>query len=232
MDFVDPDEAAQQMYSSGFIDALGRKNLRARAAETREEYKELYKSGLADWYAVPVELRQRLVGITGVAKRRLKEAGYHSLADMEWRYACSVGRKTENGWPHTTGDVIVMPLTALDRRGDEDLIRLVVHEAVHVAQRKDPVGTEGLVRGLGFARATASAERKIASLGESRANPDTDGVLYERDETICHPVFHGNVSNLSDIRYLPDQVHDGLEWVDNPEHPYEIMAELVADAVT
>ena len=231
MDLVDPDEAARQMLESGFIASLGPKNLRARGAESKEQYEYLYRFGLADWLAVPVGLRRRLAEATLVCKRRLRDAGFRALADMRWRYACGVGRKAENGWPHTTGDVIVLPLSALETRGDEDLIRLLAHEAVHVAQRKDPVGAIDLAERLGFRKADENTARRVAALGEARQNPDTDGALYERLGRICQPVFAGAAVTLNQVRYLPDQSHLGLERIANPEHPHEIVAEIIADAI-
>lgn len=229
MEFVDQDETAAQMFMSGFIDTLGPKNLSARMASTAEEYKQIYKRGITDWSGVRPALRRRLVGTVNRAKHRLNALGYRALADMTWRFACTTGRNSENGWPHTIGDVILMPVKSLENRPDAELLRLVVHEAVHVAQRQDPLGARRVVSSMGFEPASANTRRLVLSLGEARKNPDTDGTLYERNGVVCHPVFKGHVSTLSDVAYLPHKRHKGFEWAHNPEHPYEIMAEMISD---
>ncbi|AUF82568.1 hypothetical protein TetV_486 [Tetraselmis virus 1] len=232
MDFVDQDEAAQIMYSSGFIDGLGELNLKARGALSKQEYKRNYKTGLADWLAVPVEDRQRLIGAVTVAKARAGEKGYTSLSKMQWRFGCSTGKKTENGWPHTIGDVIIIPMSALERRTDKELVKLLVHEAVHVAQRKDPEGAEKFItEQLGFSLATDATKKYVRTLGEIRQNPDVNNKLYEKDGVICLPVFYGNVTSLADVKYKPFEQFNDMKWVNNPEHPYEIMAELISNKI-
>lgn len=218
---------------SGLLERMGKANLRARGVETREEYMRLYGSGLYDWSQVPAPIRQRAVRLMDAARRRCRDAGFHALGSMRWRMTLS-GRQAENGWAHTVGDVMVIPLRALERRPDGDIVRLFVHEAVHVAQRKDPEGAlELVVDKWGFKRLSADEETEIVGgLGEARVNPDTDGHVYSLDGRVCHPIFHGTPSNLADIKMRPDTHHPRfLKNADNHEHPFEIMAELVAAEV-
>eukprot|EP00873_Tetraselmis_striata_P033883 jgi/Tetstr1/454147/TSEL_041066.t1 len=208
---------------------MGSKNLRARGARTRDEYRRQYFEGLYDWGAVPDEVRQRAVRLAGVARARCRRAGFLALAEMRWRMTLS-GRGAENGWAHTVGDVMVIPLRALESRADGDVVQLFIHEAVHVAQRKDVQGAMRLVTGAwGFVPAAEEDLAAVRSMGESRVNPDTDGIVYELDGRVCHPVFHGTPTTLADIKLRPHAHHPRfLGRADNHEHPFEIMAELVA----
>lgn len=218
---------------SGLIERMGPKNLRARGVGTREEYRRSYRAGLYEWGRVPDPIRRRAVRLMDAARRRCREAGFHSLGSMPWRMTLS-GRAAENGWAHTVGDVMVIPLRALEKRPDGDVLRLFVHEAVHVAQRKDPDGALELVSGEWGFRALGPDEEaaRVGRLGEARVNPDTDGRAYELDGRVCHPVFHGTPSGLAEIKLLPDSHHPRfLKIADNHEHPFEIMAELVAAEV-
>ena len=233
VELVGPVETSKIFNRSGLLERMGPKNLRARSVETREEYRRAYRSGLYDWKDVPTPLRQRAVRLMDVARRKCRDAGFDALGGMRWRMTLS-GRRAENGWAHTVGDVMVIPLRALEKRPDGDLVRLFVHEAVHVAQRKDPEGALDLVVGkwgfrpLGPEEAAARAGR----LGEARVNPDTDHRVYSLDGRVCHPVFHGTPSGLADVQLRPDSHHPRfLRTADNHEHPFEIMAELVAAEV-
>lgn len=233
IDLAGPDETARMFNESGLADRMGPKNLRARSVETRDEYRRAYRRGLYDWNDVPPPVRQRAVRLMDEARRRCREAGFDALGGMRWRMTLSMP-PAENGWPHTVGDVMVIPLRALETRADGDLVRLFVHEAVHVAQRKDPEGALELVVGKwGFEPLSPDeTARRVGGLGEARVNPDTDGRVYALQGRVCHPVFHGTPSSLADVRLLPDSHHPRfLRGADNHEHPFEIMAELVAAEV-
>lgn len=224
-----PDEAARAFAESGCALRMGPRNLRARGARTREEYLARYRRGLYGWDAVPAPVRRRLERNTRLAKGAARAAGFESLAAMPWRVVLS-GPGAENGWAHTTGDVIVIPHRALVAASDEELQRLLVHEAVHVAQRRDRDGALRLVSGeWGFRPVTGARLRRVMSLGEARVNPDTDGDVYELDGRVCYPVLDRDAETLANIRLRPDGHHP--RWVgvaENHEHPFEIMAEVVA----
>lgn len=232
IELVSPVETSKIFIQSGLITRMGPKNLRARGVETQDEYREAYRHGLLGWDEVSGPIRQRAVRLMMQAKRRCTRSGFGSLGAMKWRITLS-GRRAENGWAHTVGDVMVIPAKALESRADGDLMRLFVHEAVHVAQRKDPRGALELVSGKwGFAPVSDEDLARVRALGEARVNPDTDGEVYELGGRICHPVFTGIPSTLADVRLKPDTHHPAyLRRADNHEHPFEIMAELVAQEV-
>lgn len=232
VELVSPAVASTIFGRSGLVERMGIDNLRARGAETRGDYERLYREGLYEWESVPKPIRQRAVRLIDEARQMCRDAGFLALGGMQWRIVLS-DRRAENGWAHTVGDVMVIPLRALEKRPDGDVMRLLVHEAVHVAQRKDPEGAIGLVVGKwGFDPLRPDEEAAVGRLGESRVNPDTDGRVYSLDGRVCHPVFHGSPSSLADVKLLPDSHHPRfLKTAENHEHPFEIMAELVAAEV-
>lgn len=232
VELVSPVETSMIFNKSGLVSKMGPKNLKARGVKTKNEYKEAYKNGLLDWNEVSGHIRKRVIRLMLQAKHHCKRSGFDSLGEMKWRVTLS-GRRVENGWAHTVGDVMIIPAQALESRPDGDLMRLFVHEAVHVAQRKDHQGALKLVSGQwGFAPISDKDMLRIRNLGEARVNPDTDGEIYELDGRICHPVFTGTPSTLADVQLKPETHHVAyLKHVKNHEHPFEIMAELVAQAV-
>ena len=234
VELVGPATAALQLLQAGtpgFLSRMGPKNLRARGAATVEDYVRIYRAGVLDWSEVP-HASGRALSVAVEAKAACRSAGMPGLAGMPWRLACSArGRTVENGYAHTVGDVVVLPLEQIEKLSRRDLISLMIHESVHVAQRMDPERARLTVaRMWGFVPASPDTLLRLR-VPEVRANPDTDAEIYERAGVVCQPVFTPDPRSLADIRLMPHQKHAGLEWVHNPEHPFEVMAEYVADAV-
>lgn len=231
-ELVHPTEAARAFAASGLAERMGPKNLLARRAADAAAYKEQYGRGMLDWGAVSPGVAAGVVDAARAAKRACAEAGYAALARMPWRIALSGDASVENGYPHTVGDFMVIPLRAITSGAFGDLGQLLVHEAVHVAQRRDPEGAYRLVVGeWGFERVTDAAA--VDGLGEARVNPDTDGLVYGLEGKLCHPVFSkASPSSLADVSLRPDGAYPRFEGLArNHEHPFEIMAELIASSV-
>lgn len=232
-EFVPPAAVSSIFAGSGLPELMGPKNLKARGVTSAKEYVEKYSLGLVDWQRVSPDAMRRVHSATVRAKRACMNAGYVALSRMRWRF-CLCDASVENGYPHTIGDVIIIPLLKVQRRlSDGDLEKLFVHEAVHVAQRRDPEGAYDLVIGeWGFRELTIEEAERVYGLGEARVNPDTDQKIYRLGSDICHPVFVSDPESLADIELLPSPSHPIFSRsVRNHEHPFEIMAETVANSV-
>jgi hypothetical protein len=229
-DLVSPDEAARAFEASGLLERMGPKNLKARGATSARGYAEQYRRGLIAWESVSEEEKASAREAVAEAKKACAAAEYFGLARMPWRI-CPSDATVENGYPHTVGDVLIIPLERI-RRGGESLAKLLVHEAVHVAQRRDPEGAYGLVVDKwGFRALTRDETSRVAQLGEARVNPDTDGRVYRLGNEICYPVFTNDPESLADIELRPSAGHARFRGVaQNHEHPFEIMAETIADS--
>lgn len=230
-DLVSPAEAARAFEASGLLRLMGPKNLTARGASSAREYAEQYRRGLIAWESVSEDAKRNAHEAVAEAKRACAAADYRGLARMPWRI-CPSDATVENGYPHTVGDVMIIPLERI-RRGGESLAKLLVHEAVHVAQRRDPEGAYGLVVDKwGFRALSRDETARVTQLGEARVNPDTDGRIYRLGTEICHPVFTEDPESLADIELRPSAGHARFRGAaQNHEHPFEIMAETVAESV-
>lgn len=205
-----------------FIRKLNHANLRARGVHSLHEYMERYESLLAEF---TFGEKVRISRMCEAAMRRCRNAGLFHLFDVNWRFAkCSDA--LENGYPHTVGGIVVLPEHVM-RYGDDRMVRLIVHEVTHVHQRAYPAFVARHVRAMGFEPA-----RRWESHRESlRANPDTDDTIYAMDRDEANPVLHRDAESLADVSLAPCTAYKGLDHIRNPEHPFEIIAELNALAV-
>jgi hypothetical protein len=124
------------------------------------------------------------------ARFRLPHSMLLMSASLPWRVA-RLDDAAENGWPHTHGDVIILPssmLDALKKRspgGDHArhrrLVELLVHERVHVMQRMDPEAARQTIRAWygDSVRPVAHRRDAVAQFAERlRSNPDIDAYVY------------------------------------------------------
>lgn len=205
-----------------FLAKLDAANLRARGVRSVPEYLEAYERALLE--PTPEE-RARLAAAAAEARRRCAAAGLTHLLEVDWRVALCAA-SLENGYPHTVGGTVVLPRTALQRELDS-LVRLLVHEITHVHQRRFPVKAAAQARALGFAPVA-----RLRDLRETvRANPDTDGTVYERAGVQVHPILRPGATSLDQVDLCPRASYPGLERAHNPEHVFEIVAEAYAAAV-
>jgi hypothetical protein len=164
---------------------------------------------------------------TAAQRRRLTAAAKQVRADLadfhtDWfdgkvftklpfRIGTFVGKTFENGLPHTIDDTILFDLNELDGMSDRAIVRMLKHEQVHVFQRKFPKYARNYLRSHNFRRV-----KKHTSRDGIRANPDTDGVIYERYGRVYALKWASKVTGMHST--LPRGVHPRYE------HPYEDMA--------
>jgi len=123
------------------------------------------------------------------ARFRLPHSMLLMSAALPWRVA-RLDDAAENGWPHTHGNVIILPssmLNALKKRapgGDQHrrLVELLVHERVHVMQRMDPEAARQTIREWYGDSVRPVARRRDAVAAQFaerlRSNPDIDAYVY------------------------------------------------------
>lgn len=227
MKLVTPADVMNAFRNTPGYATLGWLNLKARNAISVDDYARKYEGGLLHPSEIPEHTRVIIRQAVSESSKRCKQAGLVSLGKMQWNLAVS-GKSCENGWAHTLGDIMIIPEHLFSNGVTESLKRTLVHEAVHVAQRRDPVFADRYSEEeLGFVKESEAAVRRIAGLGEHRFNPDTDGELWSRSGRIVHPILREDCEGLGDVYHVPNKTH-GFAKIKNHEHPYEIMAESLA----
>lgn len=143
----------------------------------------------------------------------------------------------ENGYPHTIGKTIVLPLSYFNRSKKERM-QLLLHEAIHVYQR---------LHCFEFNRFLfEELDLKIFGFRYDvsnmiRTNPDTNDLLYF-DRKIAYMLYKKDARSLSDVNLKVEKVNMELsktryeEIIDDfkdltaiqTEHPYEALACIIS----
>jgi len=152
--------------------------------------------------------------------------GEKAISAIEWRIGCIEGREYEYGLPHTVGTTIIFTKEMMTDYSWGDLIDTLVHEKVHLYQKRYPEDVDRYLSEKGFV-----AEKKRSEADRIRANPDINQTVYKR-------VYGGikqNNNNKDDkddkdkeyrMQYVsrPINITDTIQKDHRKEHPFEEMA--------
>lgn len=156
------------------------------------------------------EERRRLMVAARKADARIRkipgppEINRNKLVEIPWIFAKTRGNKCENGFPHTRRDYIFVTPEVI---AGKDLSTVLVHEKVHLYQRKNPLAARNLAMRMGY----VPWRRKVRT-DRVRSNPDEDDWLYKTAD--------GSLASLSFASERPESLLD----VKGLQHPYEVQA--------
>lgn len=232
--FVSSSHFERVVSSSGYFDRMSPLDLMARHAGTKDEYKKRYMSAYQEFSA---KEKEAIIHLVSRADKVLKE-GFPRLHRIPWRFA-KVGVGVEEGFPHTLGDIIVLSELFFMNPHSSFKLGTLIHEKVHLLQRADPVWVQDTIKAWGF-------RQTVPNPGlPKRNNPDlpegndygleslrTGGAIFQA-YTTTNPgsLRHSQASMLNDGEIVPVSNHDigAPAYVQQIEHPYEIMACMVPE---
>jgi hypothetical protein len=129
-----------------------------------------------------------------------------------WKFGCVKGKLYENGLPHTRIDTIILSKEHLELY-DNKLIKLLIHEKIHIYQKMYPNDVQLYIKLNGF---IPIKKREIND--NIRANPDLDNWIYkDKESNIYKAEYKKDPKTIRDVIYYPS---DSQLY----EHPYETMA--------
>ena len=132
---------------------------------------------------------------------------------IEWKIGSIKGKYYENGLPHTRNDIIILPVDKIDNYSDERLMRLLIHEKVHIYQKLYKDDIELYIKINGFIRVKERSE-----IDNIRANPDLNNFVYKDKQNNVYSALYNNMpKSIEDIIYYPENNQKF-------EHPFEKMA--------
>lgn len=211
-------EFAEKAGASGYFARMNDIDIRVRGggAKTREEYKSAY---ISSWEAFHPQQEQWLKYLCERVAVFVKGT---FLEGTPVRFA-KLSRGTENDYPHTLQDMILVTDKFFERV-ERDHIATIIHEMVHVYQRNYPEECEILYNAWGFEKIEGGSKRPL------RNNPDVEDV-YAIGGKAFGRVYDDDAKDLRDSKIVflsSGEVVTGFSGaLFNPEHPNEIMAELV-----
>lgn len=222
---------------SVFFDRMTDADLKARASSSRWGYRMKYATSMRP---LTDKQRKNLTNMLDEINNMIRP--FAKLRDMPWKFI-KVGDHIENGYPHTINDYIVIN-DKFFRNSRSDMMRILIHEQVHVFQRAFPEETRSYITNvLGFQRVDERNIKDKTLLAKRRNNPDVSGLyayhgrfvplqLYEDDRPVdiahsqlrLYDLIHSKITNntLEYDRAFPSS------FVTQKEHPNEIMAVIIA----
>jgi hypothetical protein len=138
------------------------------------------------------------------------------MRKIRWRFAMTNDTNVyEGGFPHTRADLIFVTPALIDSK---DLIKTLVHEKVHVYQRKHGAEFQAVLKKKKYVRLGLRSTVPLI-----RANPDLDKYVYEDPA--------GEVMAISYASSKPKSIMD-IDVATNDtkrEHPYETIAYAIGE---
>lgn len=217
--------------------------------------RKLLTDDIVKWYS------DRTLNFTCAEKHKLKNAisiikkkasgnpkKWKFINRYTWKFA-KLDNSLEFGFPHTHSDIIFLPERFLDLQLNDYFLETIVHEMVHVWQRKSPLRFQNLYSlNWKFTKVHSICGTK-KYLRSMRTNPDIDHIFYifdnkifpisafDNDNQIQYigiPVKYENsykvddsekVKNLNDLPEYSE--YFGIQG--NHYHPNELSAEMIAN---
>jgi len=204
-----------------FYSTLFPVDLEARHVTSISDYKDKIRSVVTEFSFLEKII---LVVCMFRADQKLKNIsekyfdGKKAVQDIEWRIGCVEGREYEYGLPHTVGTTIIFTKEMMEDYSWTDLIDTLVHEKVHLYQKRYPEDVDRYLSEKGFV-----VDKKRSEADRIRANPDINQTVYKR-------VYGGNGNNDDNDKYRmqyvsrPVNITDTIQKDHRKEHPFEEMA--------
>lgn len=195
----------------GYVKSLTQPDLHARNVSTHKEYVDVCSASAFDASHEDVATIRSAVATVHAFLLTSPDIPIppRKLLDIPWKIAITQGRKYENGYPHTRLDVIFIDTTIMN---SPDFVATLLHEKVHVFQRKYPEAMTLWLNTQGYKRYMLRSSLPLA-----RANPDLDEWVYIDPSTKKEMVA---VYNSAQPRSISDVKLSNYAF----EHPFEFMA--------
>jgi hypothetical protein len=228
--FVNPEEAYNKIINSNYLKNFTQKDMEVRKCNNYKKCKMLYKNNLVKFSDIQKKELNRLIEICN--NKLIK---YKSLYDITWKL-CKTTMKLEDGMPHTHADIIFISDSFFNNNNDNMKIITLIHEKIHVYQRKYKEKTNILYNSFNFNK---EPKKKI---NLRRSNPDLDSFDYNYNGVLFYSEFKDDAKKLTDVntKFISIQSKKNKEINEikkianngyQNEHPNEIFASIISDKI-
>ena len=200
-------------------------DLYARKAASYQEYEQASAKSARNFTSSEIFTLTRASKKADSIMSKITLKGCPSFADnlvkIPWIFASTEGSTYEDGLPHTRLNVIFLSSVAIARlfANENELIRILIHEKIHIQQRLHPVETLALLKERGYIQ-----WKERLGVPRIRANPDLDPWIYVDPNTKQQMAAY----YTSDT---PTSISDITLTNVNYEHPYELIAYEVTEKI-
>ncbi len=215
--FLTKDEIYQMLDKDedGYFQSFSPIDYMARGVQDKESYLKKIKEGL---YDLDDEDKQKIRKtfhqiFNRLPKIKLSYFDGEKASLLPIKIGVIKDRKYEGGLPHTRGKNIIMMGNQTIRKYEDGFKKTMVHELVHLYQKRYPEENEEYQREKGYYR----WRRKDVN-DRIRANPDTDEFIYKNKKgEVMKTVYKENPKSMEDVVTYPKDTQ-------SYEHPNEAMA--------
>jgi hypothetical protein len=188
--------------SDNYIKNLSKYDLYARDVSMPEEY--IYKiiEGCLNFTESQIE---KLNSCSKIARKFFNNK-------YIWKF-CLINNVYEEGFPHTRMDIIFLSPNIVNYT-DDNLIKILIHESVHIYQRYNKTEINNYLQENGY-----TVSRRRDSEPFIRANPDLDEYIY-KDKNGVEMINKYKSS-------MPKGINDIIP--SKNEHPFETMAYEISE---
>ena len=194
-------------------------DLKARHVSSINEYREKIKEVILDKNEIDENILKRITKSIEIIENKIKSIqkpwfNVKQFIDIPWKIGIVKGRIYEDGLPHTRSDCIILTTYFLDNFNDTKLIEILIHEKMHLYQKKYPNDVDLFISSNGYTK-----YKLIDKKDKIRVNPDIDDWIYQDKDKIQHKAVYNrdNPFTIQDITYYQKNNQTN-------EHPYEKMA--------
>jgi hypothetical protein len=226
-----------------YVANLSSIDLYARKAITNSEYINFIKNSAAPFTYSDREILDkctkiadellRKVKIDSISKEKnlnySKYINYKDIATIKWVISKTSAEDSEDkiyryeeGLPHTRKNIIFLSTKVLNYSEDE-LIKILIHEKIHIYQRYNEKLFKNIISNMGYTEVSIN-DISTNTLKYIRANPDLDKKIYKN-------INDGNLMLCLYSSDRPNGINDVLIKDYSSEHPYEKIAYEISDYI-
>lgn len=208
-----------------YIFNLSPLDLHARKAASYQEYEQASAKSARNFTPSEVFTLTRAAKKADSIMSKITLEGCPSFSEnllkIPWIFASTEGTTYEDGLPHTRLNVIFLSSVAITRlfANENELVRTLIHEKIHIQQRLHPMETLALLKERGYIQ-----WKERLGVPRIRANPDLDSWIYIDPNTKQQMAAY----YTSDT---PTSIADITLTSVNYEHPYELLAYEVTEKI-
>ncbi len=185
-----------------YYDTFSALDLRARGVSSLNEYLRRIESVCCDCDAHKESIIRRCINKVDFEKIHGHGAptwiNMGRLRALPWTIAVTKGKGLayEYGLPHTRGDVIIIPESAVS--DTDEFVDTLMHEQLHVYQKMYPEDFQKYLDSEGFVRHCWRKEIQNVA-----ANPDADEWVYSKDGEIFVGQYTGGGDDYKSVTFKP-----------------------------
>ena len=227
-----------------YVANLSSIDLYARKAITKSEYLDVIKNSAASFTYSDREILDkctkiadellRKVKIDSISKEKnlnySKYINYKDIATIKWVLAKTSAEDSEDkiyryeeGLPHTRKNIIFLSTKVINYSEDE-LIKILIHEKIHIYQRYNEKLFKNIINNMGYTEVSNINEISADTLKYIRANPDLDKKVYKN-------ITDGNLMLCLYNSDRPNGINDVIIKDYSLEHPYEKIAYEISEYI-